>query len=370
MTLPVCRNVTPVPDATGAIVHISDCYSPRTGGIETQVAALVDAQRLRGRTVEVITATRGSSENGVHRIVVPVPFDLPIHPRSRHQIAKTLIELDPDVVHIHLGATSPFAWGAMRACRDLGLPAVITVHSMWGPIARTGYQRLINAATAAGFQWSAVSEVAAQSVERAVNRPVTVLPNGIDVDEWMCETSEADHLRVISVLRLAPRKRVIPLLRAFESAQTAVPSMHLTLIGDGPLRRIAQRYAEKHSLNVTFAGRQNHEQIKRAFADSDVFIQASIQESFGIAALEARSAGIPVIARKESGSSSFITSGIDGYLVVSDAELALRLINLARGTEALRSLKFHNREHRPPFDWDLVVKESQLLYDRAKQDQF
>lgn len=366
----MCRNVTPVPDATGAIVHISDCFSPRTGGIETQVAALVNAQRRAGSQVEVITATRGSTESGLHRVSVPVPFDLPIHPRSRQQITQKLIELDPDVVHIHLGATSPFAWGAMRACRDLRMPAVITVHSMWGPIARAGYQRMIDTESASRFQWSAVSEVAARAVESAVRLPVAVLPNGIAVDEWLCETIESDHLRVVSVLRLAPRKRVIPLLRAFKSAQSAVPSIHLTLIGDGPLLPIAQRYAQWNSLNVTFAGRQNHEQIKQAFSDSDVFIQASIRESFGIAALEARSAGLAVIARKESGTSSFINTGLDGFLADSDAELALKLIDLARRADVLRSVKLHNRENRPPFDWDIVVEKSQILYYLAKQNGF
>lgn len=366
----MCRNVTPVPDAAGAIVHISDCYSPRTGGIETQVAALVNAQRLSTRQVEVITATRGGEEYGLQRITVPVPFELPIHPRSRHQIAEALLELDPEVVHIHLGATSPFAWGAMRACRDLKVPTVITVHSMWGPIARAGYRRLIDAESAARFQWSAVSDVAARAVESAVRRPVAVLPNGIDVDEWTCETIESDHLRVISVLRLAPRKRVIPLLRAFKSAQSAVPTMRLTLIGDGPLLTIAQRYSQRNSLNVTFAGRKNHEQIKHAFANSDVFIQASVRESFGIAALEAKSAGLPVIARKESGTSSFINSGLDGFLVDSDAELALRLIDLARNAQELQTLKLRNRENRPLFDWDAVVKESEILYDLAKQNAF
>ncbi|HEY9521592.1 MAG TPA: hypothetical protein VIR33_00005, partial [Thermopolyspora sp.] len=57
------------------ILHISDCYLPRLGGIEVQVADLVRTQRGAGHSVEVATATRGERLDGVHRIVARLPFD-------------------------------------------------------------------------------------------------------------------------------------------------------------------------------------------------------------------------------------------------------------------------------------------------------
>ena len=130
---PLWRNVFPVLNPGGNIVHITDCYSPRTGGIETQVANLVAAKRDAGWPVEIMTATVGEPEQGVNRITAPIPFGLPIHPRTRARVVESLTASKPSVAHIHIGATSPFAWGAIRAVRDLNLPTVITVHSMWGP---------------------------------------------------------------------------------------------------------------------------------------------------------------------------------------------------------------------------------------------
>src|SRR5437868_1545383 len=62
------------------ILQVSDCYLPRLGGIEVQVADLVRMQREAGHEVEVATATRGEPLPGVHRVVARMPFDLPVHP--------------------------------------------------------------------------------------------------------------------------------------------------------------------------------------------------------------------------------------------------------------------------------------------------
>lgn len=72
------------------IAHVSDCYSPRLGGIEVQVAELTRRQADAGHETHVITATRahdqaepdGGPAAGprVHRVAAAIPFELPIHP--------------------------------------------------------------------------------------------------------------------------------------------------------------------------------------------------------------------------------------------------------------------------------------------------
>ena len=79
------------------IVHISDCYLPRLGGIEVQVNGLALAQHAAGHEVHVITATRlphsvRETNDGVvvHRLSFPVPGDLPLHPRAHRVISAKL----------------------------------------------------------------------------------------------------------------------------------------------------------------------------------------------------------------------------------------------------------------------------------------
>ncbi|WP_197043207.1 glycosyltransferase [Saccharothrix sp. NRRL B-16314] len=66
-----------------SIIHVTDCFLPRLGGIEVQVAGLAQAQASSGEEVHVVTATRLASPGdgySVHRIAVRVPWDLPVHP--------------------------------------------------------------------------------------------------------------------------------------------------------------------------------------------------------------------------------------------------------------------------------------------------
>ncbi len=384
------------------VAHISDCYLPRTGGIETQVAALVQQQVTAGFEVRVITATadagsaprpvvprEGVPRDGVpklglltsdrpnpdvHRVVARMPWQLPIHPRARHHIQELLRQFPVDVVHVHLGAVSPFAWGGIRAAHKLKLPIVVTVHSMWGPLARAGYRMTepLLHWTRPPVRLAAVSAVAAAAVAQALPRaaPVLVLPNAIDPALWgppeqpAAQDGRDSELRLVSVLRLAPRKRVLPLLRIAErAAQLSGHRMHLTVIGDGPDRHRAERQASRlQSCQVRFTGRLDRLGIQEEFVKADLFVQPSVRESFGLAALEARTWGLPVIARSQSGSGTFITEGVTGCLVASDEAMATVLADLAVDEPALRALQASTRQTPVDQTWPQLLQATERAY--------
>ena len=370
------------------IAHLSDCYLPRTGGIESQVRALAMAQVAAGDEVRVITATpgrRGAPTGSeildgeevdkiqVHRVSMRLPFDLPIHPRTRAHVASVLTANPVDVVHVHAGVISPFAWGALRATHELSIPTLITVHSMWGPIARPGFRAAyeIGRLSRWGVQVSAVSRIAAELIAAAVPGvgEVLVVPNGIDPGSWQVERAPSSdrELRVVTVMRLAPRKRIIALLRVIVEARRSGQPISLPVIGDGPDRSRAEKYAGDHGLSaaVTFTGRLDAAGIKSVFGVSDVFIQPSTKESFGIAALEARSAGLPVIARAGTGTTQFINDGVEGIIAPDDAGLAGALIRLSKDRNLLQSLTLHNLGTQPTETWPEVLKQVQLGYAAA-----
>ena len=130
-----------------------------------------------------------------------------------------------------------------------------------------------------------------------------------------------DRMRVVTVSRLAPRKRVSALLRALARAQVLLgPDVRIepTIIGDGPQRGATERTARRLGVPARFTGRLPLEGIREVFATADAFGQASVLESFGIAALEARTFGLPVVARVQAGTSEFIHDGIEGLLAELD----------------------------------------------------
>jgi len=358
------------------IAHVSDCYLPRTGGIETQVRALALQQAADGHDVRIITATAGAGEifagteilDGltIHRVAARIPAGLPIHPRTYREVGAVLAADPVDAVHVHAGVISPFAWGAIRAARDAGLPVLVTVHCIWGPVAERAFALSDRALgwSAWDIQMSAVSGVAASRIEASVpsTAPVLVIPNGITPADWaVTPAARTDStVRITSVMRIAPRKRVIPLLRMLAAAQRMLGEesrLELTIIGDGSERGRAERYARKHDLAVRFAGRLDRAAIREEFARTDIYVQPSIKESFGLAALEARCAGLPLVIHADSGTTQFVRAGVEGLIGADDWAMAGAIAQLAHDRALRERIAEHNRSVEPADSWPNVLQE-------------
>lgn len=364
------------------IVHISDCFAPRAGGIETQVQALAERQSAAGHAVTVVTATPGHGDHRsgddvvagvpVVRLSARMPFDLPVHPSTRTHVLRVLRERRADVVHVHAGAASPFAWGGIRAARQARIPTVVTVHSMWDPITRGGNRALDRTSwgMGSGVVLTAVGTAAADRVSEALRRPVLVLPNGIDPQDWsVTRVAGGQDLRVVTVSRLAPRKRVLPLVSVLRRAIAASQGgIRATIIGNGPDSGRVERYLDRHALRdvITVTGRLSHTRIRAHFATADVFVQASVRESFGIAALEARAAGLAIVARRQSGISDFVDDGVEGLLCDDDAGLVDALLTLRSDRGLLEQMVAHNSTVPPAQAWPHVLDQVDRAYDIAK----
>lgn len=382
---------------TVRITHVSDTYLPLLGGIEAQVSRLAGQQAAAGHHVEVITTTpaaRGAHgvstavEHGVtvHRIAARVPGGWPIHPRSTTHVIRHLREAiargeRPDVVHLHMGVLAPTAQAALRPVTRLGLPAVLTVHSVWGAASH-----LFRAADAvAGWsrwpvRWSAVSELTAQPLRRLLHRAdggpdVAILPNGLDLDAWRVPRTEraarpeGPAVHVVAAARFAPRKRMLPLLAAVADAVPRLPAdaLFVTLAGDGPERAAALRFVAERGLHdvVSLPGRLTGTELQRLYARADVFAAPSPEEAFGIAALEAQAAGLTVIAHARSGVAERVADGVTGLLVSDDGALATALVRLATEPGLLDGLL--DRAATPPsgVDWPDVLAATERVYGEA-----
>lgn len=383
------------------IVHISDCFAPRLGGIESQVQGLAVQQASAGHTVHVLTATAlGQDEVAhprnrfrtsttetaglrVHRLASPLAFGLPVHPRGRALIKRALRLLNPDVVHVHAGVLSPFAFDGARAARALALPLAITWHSMLdgveAPMAR-GARAL--GWSQAPFAASAVSAVAAERVRRALGRrDVTVLPNGLDLMPWRQAAAAHERsvqpgvMRVVASQRLAPRKRAVPLVRILDRVNERLgrdehgrARIHLTIAGDGPAASTVRSAMAAQGLTdvVTLLGRVPREVLPTLYRAQDVFISPAHLEAFGLAALEARAAGLAVVGQAGSGIAEFVEHGVEGMLAVNDAGIEDALVRLASEPGLLEQITANNRSQPPGLGWDAVLAHSEDLYQRAQ----
>lgn len=89
--------------------------------------------------------------------------------------------------------------------------------------------------------------------------------------------------------RMVPEKGVIILLEAFQKLLQKKPAATLKLIGDGPIKEIAQKYAQEEQMasHVSFVGAMPWTQIALAFQSTKFSLVPSFNEPFGYVALEA-----------------------------------------------------------------------------------
>jgi glycosyltransferase involved in cell wall biosynthesis len=199
-----------------------------------------------------------------------------------------------------------------------------------------------------------------------------VFPNAVDHDAWRIDPLPrgANRVVIVSVMRLALRKRPHHYVKMLRRARERVPAnvrLEAIIIGDGPRRTGIERYLAKHNMTdwVTLYGRGSHEQIREIFRDADFFVAPATLESFGIAALEARSAGLPVIAHAKSGVRDFVEHGREGLLAYGDKDMADQISRLAMSPTLLATMTKYNRDNTPNFGWDEILRQCDQLYRRA-----
>ena len=373
---------------------VTDCYPPRVGGIESQVRDLSRHLVAAGHDVEVFTATtgpggerhgattRGDDGVTVHRLAIPLPGGIPVNPFARREVRRRLDAGRFDVAHAHLGVVSPFATELVPVALDAGLPVTATFHCV---IDRS--KPVFRAVGHLG-RWSrravalnAVSAMAAARVGSAAGGvPVMVVPNGVDVAWWRdgAGAGRVDDpapgggprpVHVVSAMRLVSRKRPVSTLRVLRGARAildpAVP-LRATIVGDGPQRRVMEHYLRTRGMDwVELPGRVDRETLRCLHQSADAYLTTARLEAFGIAPLEARAAGLPVIAPRGTGVDDFVDDGVDGLLADSDVMLAGALAHLA-GDPALRArIRAHNLDVPPGQEWPGVVTATLREYHRA-----
>lgn len=347
------------------ILHVTDSFLPTLGGIELHIADLVARQRSQGHEAHVLTRPPGTTvDEGVVRTGAG--------PARVMRLAQVLSRAAAyDVVHVHASVYSPLAWRATLTCARQQLPVVFTAHSLL-----TGVTRPYRIASTVlrlrslPVVWTAVSETAARSLRDSLalgDRTVHVLPNAVDPGAWRSDTvsQERDVVTFVAVMRLAARKRPHALLQAFEDAAVS-PAARLLLVGDGPRASACRRWCRTHpDVSVIMLGQQDRRQIRSVLRQADVFVAPATRESFGIAALEARESGLPVVAHSGTGIGDFLVDGVHGLLVGSDAEMAGAIRTLTVDRPLLRKLSARTQEESAGYDWARATAAAERAYREA-----
>jgi glycosyltransferase involved in cell wall biosynthesis len=138
------------------------------------------------------------------------------------------------------------------------------------------------------------------------------------------------------------------------------------MVGDGPERPVCEDVVKNLDLQdaVRFLGKQ--EQIENILAVSDLFLLPSEYESFGLAALEAMAAHVPVLSANTGGLPEINIDGKTGYMFnVGDTKTAGELgIKILENKETLNQFKEAAYQQALTFDIHNIVPLYENLYSR------
>ena len=140
----------------------------------------------------------------------------------------------------------------------------------------------------------------------------------------------------------------------------------LLFVGDGPERATAESLCRDLKIcdNVIFVGKQ--EQIEDVLAIADLFLLPSEYESFGLAALEAMAAGVPVISTNAGGLKEINISGETGYMgdVGDIATMSQQALSVITDDTTMKGFKSRAAAHAKKFDIKNIVPLYEKLYKR------
>ncbi|AGC48046.1 group 1 family glycosyl transferase [Myxococcus stipitatus DSM 14675] len=236
-----------------------------------------------------------------------------------------------DVLHVHYAV--PHATAAWMAREVLGdkAPRIVTtlhgtdttlvgIHPSYLPMTRFSILRSDAVTTPSAF----LRDATWSGFNIPTSVPIDVIANFVDTEHYAPGRERAalkalfpdlgEHEPVlIHVSNLRPVKRITDVVGIFAEVHRQLPC-RLVMVGDGPERAPAEGMLRELGLShrVAFPGKQHH--FVKLLASADVFLLPSEQESFGLAALEALSCGVPVVASDVGGIPEVVRHGETGFL--------------------------------------------------------
>ncbi len=231
-----------------------------------------------------------------------------------------------DLLHVHYAI--PHAASAILAS-NMGsrrIPVVTTLHGT--DITLVGnhpsYHRITRWSIEQSDRVTAVSDFLADETRRIfkTDKKIRTIPNFVDVErfkprrdsELRARFAGDDELVLLHASNFRPVKRAHWLIEVFARLRNRDRAV-LVLVGDGPELAGIEYQAREMGLADRVRILGACESIEEILPIADLYLQPSEHESFGLAALEAMSCGVPVLITDRGGPPEFVVDGVNGHLL-------------------------------------------------------
>lgn len=315
------------------------CF-PSLGGSGIIATELASGLSRRGHHVHVISSSTPSRPLPACENLFVHEVSVAAYPPLQHApyalaLASSLAEIANDhaldLVHVHYAI--PHAVSAYLARQVLGGRSPRVVTTLHGTdVTQLGsdpsYRSVLRLAVSQSDGVTVPSEYLREEARRNLALPgsnsIDVIPNFVDTDHFVPaptrDRSRFDALFASAGSDPADRgapvlfhvssfravKRVVDLVEVLAAVRKRAPA-RMMLVGDGPERGRLMQRARELGVAGSLCAVGTHAEFSDYLRNADVFVMPSESESFGVAALEAQSCGVPVVAYRVGGIPEVVT---------------------------------------------------------------
>ena len=345
------------------IAIVTETFPPEINGVAMTLGRIVQGLIARGHLVQVVRP-RQARESGIapadmeevlaRGAALPNYGELRFGLPAKNRLVRLWTEKRPDVVHVV--TEGPLGWSAVAAARKMHIAVTSSFHTNFhsysshyglGLLKRPieGYLRKLHNRTLATM---VPTQALASSLERRGYQNLRVVSRGVDVQQFSpSKRSQAlreswglgpQDIAVLHVGRIAKEKNVGVVVAGFRALQQTHPRAKLIFVGDGPARQLVQESCS----DAIFAGMRKGEDLAAHYASADVFLFASLTETYGNVVPEALASGLAVVAFAYGAALELVQDGSSGVLVpgVRDSDFvdaARRVVASAQTLEQIRA---------------------------------
>jgi len=365
------------------------CY-PTFGGSGVLATELGKALAQKGHQVHFITYQQPVRLNGFipnifyHEVQVPT-YPLFDYPPYETALASTLVDVIKNnhvqLLHVHYAiphASAAFMAKSILEKQGISVPVITTLHGT--DITLVGKDKTYAPVVAFSINQSDAITAVSQNLRDEtyatfkIEKEIEVIHNFVDVarfnrkpiDAFKKAIAPAGERILIHASNFRKIKRVQDVVQIFNNVLKKIPSK-LLFVGDGPERATAEELSRELGIcdDILFVGKQ--EQMEDILAIGDLFLLTSEYESFGLAALEAMAAGVPVVSTNAGGLGEIMIEGKTGYMgnVGDVATMSNQALEILSSEERLEHFKKGAAEHAFTFDIKNIVPVYESLYNRV-----
>ncbi len=364
------------------------CY-PTFGGSGVLATELGKALADKGHQVHFITYQQPVRLNVFntnifyHEVRVP-SYPLFDYPPYEIALASSMVDVilnhDLDLLHVHYAiphASAAYMAQQIVAKKGRKIPFITTLHGT--DITLVGrdstYEPVVTFSINESSAITAVSQNLKDETNKwfTIDKEIEVIHNFVDTSRFKKKPIDAfkkviapqNEKVFVHASNFRKVKRVQDVVHTFAEVHKQMPA-RLLMIGDGPERPVMEDLCKELGVqdDVKFLGKQ--EQMEEILLVSDIFLLTSEYESFGLAALEAMAARVPVISTNAGGLPEVNLHGVTGYTadvgdVTTMSEYALQMLQDEVLFEQLRENAFQQAQK---FDLQNIIPLYEKMYSR------